>query len=123
MRLEQLGRRDLAAAAAGALWLPTSARANPFTKSDFKWENSPFAGLSTEEIEALGESSTADGAGVLLPSGVRVIDLVKGSGPLPERGQRVWVHYKVWAGGFRAGPAVDYSFPDSRPRPVASYSS
>ena len=34
---------------------PTCASANPLTKSDFKWEGSPFTGLSTDEIEALGE--------------------------------------------------------------------
>lgn len=75
----------------------------------------PFQGLSTDEMERLDLASRAEGAGSLLPSGVRVIDLVVGPGPEPAQGTRVYCHYKVWRDGFRAGPAVDLSFPDNRP--------
>ena len=75
----------------------------------------PFKGLSAEAIEALDLSSRATDAGVLLPSGVRVIDLVTGPGPQPKRGEQVYVHYKLWAGNFRAGPVADLSFLDGRP--------
>ena len=75
----------------------------------------PFKDLSTEEMDALNERSKAPNAGTLLPSGVRVIDLVVGPGPEPKKGDRIYAHYKVWANGFRTGPAADISFLDNRP--------
>lgn len=75
----------------------------------------PFADLSTSEIDALDEQSKQPSAGATLPSGIRVIDLIEGKGPTPSRGDRVYVHYKIWADGFREGRAADYSFADGRP--------
>jgi len=75
----------------------------------------PFKDLSVDEMEALDEQSRAKDAGKLLPSGVRVIDLVEGTGPMPAKDDRIWIHYKVWADGFRAGKVADYSFVESRP--------
>ena len=46
------------------------------------------ARMSTEELERLDEASKTM-EGVLLPSGVRVIDLAEGDGPLPSKGDRV----------------------------------
>ena len=66
-------------------------------------------------MDALDEASREPSAGVLLPSGVRVIDMVVGDGPEPAAGKRVYCHYKVWAGGFRAGKVADWSFYDDRP--------
>ena len=72
--------------------------------------------MSDAQIDALDAASRSSDAGTILSScGVRVIDLVVGDGPSPSIGQRVYAHYKVWAGGFRKGPVADYSFQDSRP--------
>ena len=75
----------------------------------------PFKDLSTDEMEALNERSRSPDAGVLMDSGVRVIDLVVGTGPQPEPGSRIYCHYKVWADGFRSGPVADLSFLENRP--------
>lgn len=91
-----------------------TAAAPASAKSDFKW--GPMAAMSTEQMDALDEQSRAASAGVLLPSGVRVIDMVVGDGREPRAGDRVYAHYKVWGGGgFRSGPAADWSFQDGRP--------
>jgi FKBP-type peptidyl-prolyl cis-trans isomerase len=82
-------------------------------KSDFKW--GPLAQMTEAQMDALDEASREPSAGVLLPSGVRVIDMVVGDGPEPATGKRVYCHYKVWAGGFRAGKVADWSFYDDRP--------
>ena len=75
----------------------------------------PFKELSTAEMERLDALSRTADAGVVLPSGVRVIDLVQGDGPRPQVGDRVYVQYKLWADGFREGKAADVSFFDNRP--------
>jgi hypothetical protein len=82
-------------------------------KSDFKW--GPMAQMTEEQMDALDVASRDPSAGVLLPSGVRVIDMVVGDGPEPAEGNRVYCHYKIWAGGFRAGKVADWSFYDDRP--------
>ena len=43
---------------------------------------------------------------MLLPSGVRVIDMQVGEGPLPAKGERVWCHFKAWPRGFRFATSV-----------------
>jgi len=53
--------------------------------------------------------------GTTLASGVRVIDVREGTGPLPARGDTVWCHFKVWSRGFREGAPADSSFRDTRP--------
>ena len=73
-----------------------------------------LARMSAEEMDAL-ELKSLSNPGVLLPSGVRVIDVLEGTGPLPAKGDRVWTHFKVWSGGFRKGVPADSSFKDTRP--------
>lgn len=73
-----------------------------------------LARMSAEEMDAL-ELKSLSNPGVLLPSGVRVIDVLEGTGPLPAKGDRVWSHFKVWSGGFRKGVPADSSFKDTRP--------
>ena len=60
-------------------------------------------------------SRSGEAKGVLLPSGVRVIDMQVGEGPLPAKGERVWCHFKAWPRGFRSGPPADSSFLNTRP--------
>ena len=74
----------------------------------------PVQRLSADEIDALLARSRTD-TGVLLPSGVRVIDLVEGSGPQPTQGTRVWASFKVWASAWDSGQVADLSFLDGRP--------
>ena len=72
------------------------------------------AAMSSAELDALDLASrTAEGK--LLPSGVRVIDLVEGTGPLPGKGDRVYCHFKVWDKGFSKGTPADSSFLQTRP--------
>ena len=116
MRVEPLIRRRAAlalAASASLTSMPLAAQSAASSSMKVSW--GPFKDLTTEEMEALGESSKAADAGVMLPSGVRVIDLVAGTGPEPLIGDRVYCHYKVWSKGFRSGPAADISFTDNRP--------
>ena len=51
--------------------------------------------LTQAEMDGLDAGSREPDAGVLLPGGVRVIDMVVGDGPTPVEGQRVYAHYKV----------------------------
>eukprot|EP00966_Prymnesium_polylepis_P112251 2596819-Prymnesium_polylepis.1 len=44
--------------------------------------------MSAEELDALDEASRSD-PGTLLPSGVRVLELVEGTGRRPAEGERV----------------------------------
>jgi hypothetical protein len=87
----------LIAAAACSLQLltPPVRRANAYEPSRLKVAWGPFKDLSSEEIEALDLASRKEDAGVLLPSGVRVIDIIVGTGPQPTKGTRVYAHYKV----------------------------
>ena len=72
--------------------------------------------LSAEEMDARDLwSRTGEPKGVVLPSGVRVIDMYEGDGPLPAKGDRVWCHFKVWPNGWRSGPPADSSFVNTRP--------
>ena len=86
-----------------------------YTERDTEVLWGPFKGLSDGEIDALEAVSQQPGAGSVLPSGTRVIDLVVGTGPLPARGDEVYCHYKVWADGFRSGPVADWTYLDGRP--------
>ena len=74
------------------------------------------ARMSAEEMDARDLwSRTGEPKGVVLPSGVRVIDMYEGDGPLPAKGDRVWCHFKVWPNGWRSGPPADSSFLNTRP--------
>jgi peptidylprolyl isomerase len=105
-------RRALVAPLIAALTLPPDASA---TTSSMRVNWGPFKELSVDEMQRLDALSRTADAGVVLPSGVRVIDLVQGDGPRPQIGDRVYVQYKVWADGFREGKAADVSFFDNRP--------
>jgi len=91
---------------------PRAAHAQP---SSMRVTWGPFQDLSPDDMDRLSEESMKADAGELLASGVRVIDLVEGSGPALSKGTRAYAHYKMWAGGFRSGPVADYSFQDNRP--------
>ena len=90
-------RRALLAAGAALLAEPQAARA-----------------LSSREAERL-EAESRSMEGVLLPSGIRVIDVLAGDGPEPSEGQRIYVHFKFWEGGFDDGMPVDTTFFEGRP--------
>lgn len=111
-----LTRSVAAALCSGFLCLqnPSASSARQETSANrVSW--GPFKGRDAAEIARLDEYSREASAGVTLPSGVRVVDLVEGDGPQPVDGSRVWVHYKLWASGFRVGQAADYSFADGSP--------
>ena len=84
-------------------------------RSAMKVSWGPFKDMTTDKMDELNELSRQPDAGVTLPNGLRIIDLVVGNGPEPKRGDRVYCHYKIWADGFRVGKAVDISFVDNRP--------
>ena len=94
---------------------PVSAAAQKQETSSTKVSWGPFKDLNAAQIDALDEKSRDPNAGVASPTGLRVIDLIEGDGPRPKSGDRVYVHYKIWANGFRVGSAADYSFADGRP--------
>jgi len=70
--------------------------------------------LSSGEAQALEEASLSN-PGKMLANGIRVIDVREGDGPLPQLGDRVYVHFKVWTKGFQSGQPADTSFVDTRP--------
>mmetsp|Transcript_20267 Transcript_20267/g.39399 ORF Transcript_20267/g.39399 Transcript_20267/m.39399 type:complete len:260 (+) Transcript_20267:154-933(+) len=111
-KLDVPGRRSLLAA---ALVAASSAglKAPSAQAKEEPW--GPLATLSVDEVDALDMASRNPEAGFLLPSGVRVIDMVVGSGPMPAAGTRVYCHYKVWGKGFRSGAVSDFTFADGRP--------
>ena len=43
-------------------------------------------------------------------STVQIIDVMEGDGPMPADGQRVYLHYKVWVGGFDRGQPITASY-------------
>ena len=117
-------RSALAALLASLMSIPAPWRAHaagpPMMKTKYTEDASfvawgPLKGLSDDEIDALEALSMHPEAGIELPSGTRVIDLVVGTGPEPKRGDRVYCSYKVWAKGFRAGPVSDWTYLDARP--------
>eukprot|EP00965_Chrysotila_dentata_P223061 6193366-Pleurochrysis_carterae.AAC.2 len=75
---------------------------------------SPTLALSNEDALRL-EAQSRNAEGVLLPSGVRVIDVLAGSGPMPSPGAKVYVHFKIWTDGFDRGQPVDASYFQVRP--------
>ena len=103
-------RRAALSSAAAALLLPRPASAK---RDESQW--GPFVGMSTAKMDELDDASQDPFAGRLLPSGVRVIDLIEGDGAEAQKGKHVYVAYKVWARGFRAGEVADWSYMDGRP--------
>ena len=69
--------------------------------------------LTNEEQDALDMWSRS-APGVEAPNGVRVIDVAVGTGPQPKKGDKVYCHFKVWTGGFRASTPADSSFRQAR---------
>ena len=100
MLLPTLSRRAFAAAAASLL-----AAAPPTRRA---------AALSNEEALKL-EAWSRTAEGTLLPSGVRVIDVLEGTGPTPSKGDRVYIHYKIYSKAFDSGEPVDASYFRTRP--------
>jgi len=103
-----IGRRGFLAAAAT---LPLAAGPALADTAD----SASVQELSAAELDGLDALSQRPLAGFVLPSGVRVIDLVVGSGPQPAKGSTVYCGFTVWSGGFRSGQAADLSFLDQRP--------
>ena len=108
-----LSRRAVGSSAAAAALAAALPRPPP---AEAALASAPLAiqQLTRDEIDALLAKARSDG-GKLLPSGVRVVDLVVGDGPRPSKGARVWVAFKVWANGFDAGQVADLSFLDGKP--------
>lgn len=70
--------------AAAAAWLPLHCAAKELAQPTW----GPFVGMSIEQMDALDAQSQNPSSGQLLPNGVRVIDLVIGTGPEPQQGSR-----------------------------------
>ena len=108
-----------AAAAFAVPSVPSVLAAPPMLKTIYTEDEpvlwGPFKDRDDEELEALEAMSQRPDSGRLLASGTRVIDLVVGDGREPVPGDRIYCIYKVWANGFRAGPAVDWTYFDGRP--------
>ena len=97
-------RRDallLASLSATAITFPPLAAnaASPplsiYSEESVPW--GPFKDLTDDQMMAIAATSNEPAAGTILPSGVRVIDLVVGDGPQPAKGAGVWLDYKVYA--------------------------
>lgn len=120
-------RRALAASAAlavAALVLPATTppahAAPPMLKTVYTEDSAfvawgPLKGLSDDEISRLEALSLRPDGGTLRADGTRVYDLVEGDGPAARKGDHVYVSYKVWSKGFRAGPVADWTYLDGRP--------
>ena len=92
-----VARRELIAATAAALLA-----AAPLPPA--------HAGMSAEEADALDlKSRTAEG--VALPSGVRVIDVMEGDGPLPSKGDRVCASHLARKISTPSHSALSLSYP------------
>ena len=75
-----------------------------------------FRKLGSDDAERLAALSRA-AEGELLPSGVRVIEMMRGrkDGAAPAEGTKVWLHFKLWTGSFDKGQPIDASDFDTRP--------
>lgn len=72
--------------------------------------------LSSDEQEALDLASRDPKTARVLASGLRIIDVTTvDDATQPQKGDRVYVHFKVWPKGFRNGAPADSSFLDGRP--------
>ena len=89
-----LARRSAFAAVAAALCVPPPgpAHAQKAESSAMRVTWGPFKDLTPDEMDRLGEVSKQPDAGKLLPSGIRVIDLVVGDGPQPQLGDRIYAY-------------------------------
>ena len=109
MRVTPPGRRD----ALSTILVAASFLARPMCPPAFARTMRELS--NDEKLELDLQSRTA--SGMMLPSGIRVIDVNKGDpeARLPAKGERVYCHFKVWTGGFRNGEPVDSSFRQTRP--------
>ena len=73
------------------------------------------AALSNSDAMRLEEASRDATKYRELGGGVRVLDLIEGDGRRPKAGERVYIHFKIWAGGFDRGVPADASYFDVRP--------
>ncbi len=138
----------LAGQKAGALTeKPGASVASDYKKKGILGKYTPLLGgefrrLSNDDAMGL-ELASRSAEGQLLPSGVRVIEVLQGGGPLPAEGTKVyirtatglepnrfrpspaaasgslcvarWADFKLWAGGFDKGMPIDASYFDTRP--------
>lgn len=79
----------------------------------------PFSALPVVAVPSAEEQDELDlwsrtAEGKLLPNGIRVIDLIEGTGPQPSKGDRVYCHFKVWKDGFGNKVPADSSFRQAR---------
>lgn len=93
-----LARRSAFAAVAAALCVPPPgpAHAQKAESSAMRVTWGPFKDLTPDEMDRLGEVSKQPDAGKLLPSGIRVINLVVGDGPQPQRGDRIYAYVSLF---------------------------
>lgn len=75
----------------------------------------PFHKLSSADAEGLEVASRFAAGQVLSPSGVRVVDVMQGAGPVPTEGTPIWLHFKLWTDGWDKGSPIDASYFDTRP--------
>ena len=75
---------------------------------------STFDKLSNQDAMGL-ELASRTAEGRLLPGGVRMIDVVAGSGPELVEGAKAYLHFKLWTDGFDRGMPIDASYFDTRP--------
>lgn len=68
--------------------------------------------LMTQAQDASSSSSPAEEKIVTLPSGLKYVDLVEGTGPMPQPGQRVTVNY---VGTLEDGKKFDSSYDRGKP--------
>jgi hypothetical protein len=93
-----LARRSAFAAVAAALCVPPPgpAHAQKAESSAMRVTWGPFKDLTPDEMDRLGEVSKQPDAGKLLPSGIRVINLVVGDGPQPQLGDRIYAYVSLF---------------------------
>lgn len=75
----------------------------------------PFRKLTSTDAEGLEVASRYAPGEVLSPSGVRVVDIMQGKGPVPAEGTPIWLHFKVWTGGWDIGSPIDATYFNTRP--------
>jgi len=72
-----------------------------------------FLQLFSIAIIALPFSAAVSGETITeTPTGLKIVDLVEGSGAQPKKGQMVWVHYNGW---LEDGTRFDSSFDRNEP--------
>jgi peptidylprolyl isomerase len=103
LRVPSMSRRQAAFSLAAACTCPLPASAKRL--AEYTDDEQDELDLSTRKLP-----------GVRLPSGIRVIQVTEVEDGAPAVvGERVYVHFKIWNKGFRAGTPADSSFLEGRP--------